>query len=85
MELMHVFVRVSGVFKNVKKVKGQLKLVQHIRELSQKKLGFNLTEKLYLTSSEIKSAVLCIAGVINKESSKFKKTVGVVVAAKRGL
>lgn len=47
MELMHVFVRVSGVFKNVKKVKGQLKLVQHIWELSPKSLGFNLTEKLY--------------------------------------
>ncbi|VAX43677.1 Imm30 family immunity protein [Acinetobacter calcoaceticus] len=30
-----------------------------------------LTEKLYSTSSEIKSAVLCIVAIINKESSKF--------------
>ncbi|WP_335975930.1 Imm30 family immunity protein [Acinetobacter calcoaceticus] len=30
-----------------------------------------LTKKLYSTSSEIKSAVLCIVAIINKESSKF--------------
>ncbi len=55
------------------KGQGPIKVSPAYTATKPKKLGFNLTEKLYSTSSEIKSAVLCIVGVINKESSKFKK------------
>ncbi|MCU4423939.1 MULTISPECIES: Imm30 family immunity protein [Acinetobacter] len=56
------------------------------RILNSDRARETLTEKLYSASLEIKSVVLCIVGVINKESSKFlEKTVGVMVAAKTGL
>lgn len=56
------------------------------RILNSDRARENLTEKLYSTSSEIKSAVLYIIEIINKESSTFlEKTVGVMVAAKTGL
>lgn len=57
-----------------------------MRILNSDRARENLTEKLYSTSSEIKSAVLYIVEIINKESSTFlEKTIAVMVAAKTGL
>ncbi|UGQ27101.1 Imm30 family immunity protein [Acinetobacter calcoaceticus] len=45
-----------------------------------------MIEKLYLASSEIKSAVLWAVTRINEKSSKFlEKTIAVMIVAKRGL
>lgn len=68
------------------KGQGPIKVSPAYMGTKPKNLGFNLTKKLYLASSEIKSAVLWAVTRINEKSPKFlEKTIAVMVVAKRGL